>query len=110
MLECGNKNAHNPLLDPNWGRVCLPPDGDGTMENEVISAAVLMDDYTGERGYLVRCCGDLGWNCLKCPHHSRTAEEMARISTLANPAGDEAYDSLGNILDSNGDINTTSFK
>lgn len=44
-------SAHNPTDDAD-GKVCIPDDGTGTLNNE---------------GVFVRCCADSGWDCLKCP-------------------------------------------
>ena len=58
--ENGAKQAHNPLLDTTYGKVCIPDDGEGTLESEVA-------DGLFRKGVFVRCCGDHGWDCLKCP-------------------------------------------
>ena len=50
-------SAHNPTDDAD-GKVCIPDDGTGTLNNE---------------GVFVRCCADYGWDCLKCPSGTSNA-------------------------------------
>lgn len=92
------KDAHNPLLD-SWGRVCLPDNGEGTMESEVVPAGVTGGAAVKRKGVFVRCCGDLGWDCLKCPAGLTTAQGNGRsIYECTNPNGDNAFGNFGEVL------------
>ena len=75
------------------------------MTSTVVPAAVTGGQPEKRKGVFVRCCGDLGWNCLKCPKGlQNNARNSKNIYSCENPNGPEAYDSLGNILDGSGGV------